>query len=67
MIDHLYPFCELRGYLMDMKHKTILGQSSELLRDLLCLEHFPFSLFIFMQTVSFARKHRENNCLNRDL
>lgn len=30
----LYPFGEFRGYLVDMKHKTILGQPSELLSGL---------------------------------
>jgi predicted transcriptional regulator of viral defense system len=44
MSYHLYPVCELRGYLMDMKHKTILGQSSELLRGLNQADHSCFSV-----------------------
>jgi predicted transcriptional regulator of viral defense system len=44
MSYYLYPFCEFRGYLMDMKHKTILGQSSELLRGLNQADQSCFSV-----------------------
>jgi predicted transcriptional regulator of viral defense system len=44
MSYHLYPFGELRGYLMDMKHKTILGQSSELLSGLNQADQSCFSI-----------------------
>ena len=40
----LYPFGELRGYLIDVKHKTIPGQSSELLSGLNQADQSCFSL-----------------------
>jgi predicted transcriptional regulator of viral defense system len=44
MSYYLYLYCELEGYLMDMKHKTMLTQSSELLSRLSLADKICFTI-----------------------